>query len=105
MQRSRLRLAIYASAAVLAVVGGVGAAVAATTPAAGVLSATFSKDSDWGTGYQAKYIITNGTGATVNGWKTPCGMRQMKNAGGSRRSCTMASVRSSPGSPCLRMDW
>ncbi|MFI5893025.1 cellulose binding domain-containing protein [Actinoplanes sp. NPDC051513] len=77
MQRSRLRLAIYASAAVLAVAGGVGAAVAATTPttkAAGVLTATFSKDSDWGTGYQAKYTITNGTGATVNGWQLVFGL-------------------------------
>ncbi|MFF5295352.1 cellulose binding domain-containing protein [Paractinoplanes globisporus] len=77
MQRSRLRLAIYASAAVLAVGGGVGAAVAATTPstkAAGVLTATFSKDSDWGTGYQAKYTITNGTGATVNGWQLVFGL-------------------------------
>ncbi|WP_433371868.1 cellulose binding domain-containing protein [Actinoplanes sp. CA-142083] len=77
MQRSRLRLAIYASAAVLAVAGGVGAAVAATTPttkAAGVLTATFSKDSDWGTGYQAKYTITNGTGTAVNGWQLVFGL-------------------------------
>ncbi|GAA0562009.1 hypothetical protein GCM10010172_51450 [Paractinoplanes ferrugineus] len=77
MQRSRLRLAIYASAAVLAVGGGVGAAVAATTPttkAAGVLSATFTKDSDWGSGYQAKYTITNGTGAAVDGWQLVFGL-------------------------------
>ena len=77
MQRSRLRLAIYASAAVVAVGGGVGAAVAATTPttkAAGALTATFSKDSDWGTGYQAKYTITNGTGAAVNGWQLVFGL-------------------------------
>ncbi|GAA2650308.1 glycoside hydrolase family 18 protein [Paractinoplanes durhamensis] len=77
MQRSRLRLAIYASAAVLAVGGGVGAAVAATTPttkAAGVLSATFTKDSDWGSGYQAKYTITNGTGAAVSGWQLAFGL-------------------------------
>ncbi|MEU4239001.1 cellulose binding domain-containing protein [Actinoplanes sp. NPDC026619] len=77
MQRSRLRLAIYASAAVLAVGGGVGAAVAATTPttsAAGVLSASFAKDSDWGSGYQAKYTITNGTGAAVNGWSLVFGL-------------------------------
>src|SRR3954447_10727462 len=77
MQRSRLRLAIYASAAVVAVGGGVGAAVAATTPttkAAGVLTATFRKDSDWGTGYQAKYTITNGTGSAVNGWQLAFGL-------------------------------
>jgi hypothetical protein len=77
MQRSRLRLAIYAAAAVVAVGGGVGAAVAATTPtstAAGVLTATFSKDSDWGTGYQAKYTITNGTTSAVNGWQLVFGL-------------------------------
>ncbi|MCU7722301.1 cellulose binding domain-containing protein [Actinoplanes sp. KI2] len=77
MQRSRLRLAIYASAALVAVGGGVGAAVAATNPtsnAAGVLTATFSKDSDWGTGYQAKYTITNGTGSAVNGWQLVFGL-------------------------------
>src|SRR6185436_8123182 len=77
MQRSRLRLAIYASAVVLAVGGGVGAAVAATTPtttAAGVLSATFTKDSDWGSGYQAKYTIKNGTTAAVTGWSLAFGL-------------------------------
>src|SRR5437773_5567091 len=36
--------------------------------AAGPVTATFSKDSDWGTGYQAKYTIANGTGATINSW-------------------------------------
>jgi hypothetical protein len=79
MQRSRLRLAIYASAAVLAVAGGVGAAVAATTPAGttaatGGLTATFSKDSDWGTGYQGRYTIKNGTSAPVNGWQLAFGL-------------------------------
>ncbi len=77
MQRSRLRLAIYASAAVLAVGGGVGAAVAATSPttkAAAGLSATFSKDSDWGSGYQARYTIKNDTAATVTGWQLVFGL-------------------------------
>jgi hypothetical protein len=36
--------------------------------AAGSLTATFSKDSDWGTGYQAKYTVTNGTSTTVSAW-------------------------------------
>ncbi|BBH65205.1 hypothetical protein ACTI_18900 [Actinoplanes sp. OR16] len=75
MQRSRLRLAIYSSAAVLAVGGGIGAAVAATTPSStGTLTAAFVKDSDWGTGYQAHYTITNGTGAAVNGWEVTFGL-------------------------------
>jgi hypothetical protein len=77
MQRSRLRLAIYASAAALAVGGGAVAAFAATSPstkAASGLSAVFSKDSDWGSGYQAKYTITNNTGATVNGWTLAFGL-------------------------------
>ncbi|BCJ43377.1 hypothetical protein GCM10010168_43130 [Actinoplanes ianthinogenes] len=69
MQRSRLRLAIYSSAAVLAVGGGIGAAVAATTGGTGGLTASFAKDSDWGTGYQAHYTIKNDTGAAVNGWQ------------------------------------
>jgi hypothetical protein len=69
MQRSRLRLAIYATATVLAVGGGVGAAVAATNPVAGGVTATFSTDSDWGTGYQARYTIRNGTGQAVDGWR------------------------------------
>ncbi|MET0422335.1 MAG: cellulose binding domain-containing protein, partial [Actinoplanes sp.] len=77
MQRSRLRLAIYASAALVAVGGGVGAAVAATNPgvtAAGSLTATFNKDSDWGSGYQARYTIKNDTGAAVNGWQLAFGL-------------------------------
>ncbi|WP_436525547.1 cellulose binding domain-containing protein [Actinoplanes sp. HUAS TT8] len=73
MQRSRLRLAIYSSAALLAVGGGIGAAVAATT-SSGTLSASFTKESDWGTGYQAHYTITNNTGAAVNGWQLVFGL-------------------------------
>jgi hypothetical protein len=72
MHRSRLRLTIYLSAAALAVGGGAVAAVAATTPspkAAGALTATFSQDSDWGSGYQAKYTIKNTGTAAVTGWQ------------------------------------
>jgi chitinase len=32
------------------------------------VTATFGKDSDWGTGYQGKYTITNGTSATITSW-------------------------------------
>jgi chitodextrinase len=46
-----------------------GVALTATmASAAGSVTATFSKDSDWGTGYQAKYTIANGTSATINSW-------------------------------------
>jgi hypothetical protein len=70
MARTRLRLSIYAVSALLAVGGGALAAVAATTPAAtGGLTATFSKDSDWGTGYQARYTIRNTGGTAVSGWQ------------------------------------
>lgn len=70
MPRNRLRLTIYLSAVLLAAGGGAAAAVAATTPkAAGTLTATFSKDSDWGTGYQARYTITNTGSAAVSGWQ------------------------------------
>jgi Cellulose binding domain len=41
--------------------------VAPAAYAAGV-SAAFSKDSDWGTGYQARYTITNGTASTITSW-------------------------------------
>jgi hypothetical protein len=77
MQRSRLRLAIYASAALVAVGGGAVAAFAATGPstkAASGLTAVFSTDSNWGSGYQARYTITNNTGATVNGWTLAFGL-------------------------------
>ncbi|GAA2355817.1 cellulose binding domain-containing protein [Dactylosporangium salmoneum] len=64
---SRLRLAL-AAAAVLVTAGGI-AAVANPAQAAGSLTATLSYDSDWGSGYQAKYTIANGTAATVSTWK------------------------------------
>ncbi|MDM4720558.1 cellulose binding domain-containing protein [Micromonospora sp. WMMA1363] len=31
-------------------------------------TATFAKLSDWGTGWEGKYTITNGGGTTINGW-------------------------------------
>lgn len=47
-------------------------ALAATGPAptaAGALTATFQKDSDWGSGYQATFTIRNTGGAPVSGWQ------------------------------------
>src|SRR5690349_18118617 len=70
MRRSRLRLAIYITSALLAAGGGVGVTVAATGPgaAASGVTATFSKDSDWGSGYQGKFTITNKGSAVITHW-------------------------------------
>ena len=73
MGRKRLRLAIYAGAAVLAAGGGAIAAVAGTSPG-GTLSASFSKDSDWGSGYQAKFTIKNTGSSPVSGWELDFGL-------------------------------
>ncbi len=37
--------------------------------AAGSPTATFSKDSGWGTGYQGKYTIANGGTTTMTSWR------------------------------------
>src|SRR5882724_7236303 len=42
--------------------------VASSAYAAGSVTATFTKTSDWGTGYEAKYTITNGTTTATTGW-------------------------------------
>src|SRR5204862_6462105 len=60
------RLVIVAALLIAAATVGVAALPA---QAAGSLTATFSKDSDWGSGYQGKYTVANATGATVTGWK------------------------------------
>jgi hypothetical protein len=62
----RLRI-LLAAATVL--VGSVGVAALVTpAEAAGSLAASLSYDSDWGSGYQAKYTINNGTSSTVTSW-------------------------------------
>ena len=67
MARLRLRL-VLAAAALVAGSAGV-AAIVNPAEAAGSLTATLSYDSDWGTGYQAKYTVLNGTSSTVTSWK------------------------------------
>ena len=44
------------------------AAFPGSATAAGSVTATFTKTSDWGTGYEAKYTITNGTSAATSSW-------------------------------------
>jgi hypothetical protein len=62
----RLHLAGIAIAVAVAA-AGTAIALAAPAYAAGV-TATFTKDSDWGSGYQGKFTITNGSTGTVNTW-------------------------------------
>ena len=65
MRRTILRLVVaFAATALLALPHSAPDARAATAP-----TATFTKDSGWGTGYQGKYTITNGGSTTLNGWK------------------------------------
>ena len=60
------RLVIGAALLIAAATVGVAALPA---QAAGSLTATFSKDSDWGSGYQGKYTIANGTATAITSWK------------------------------------
>ncbi|GAB2856181.1 glycosyl hydrolase family 18 protein [Lentzea nigeriaca] len=53
-------------AAVAAMV--LGLAVVPAASGAGGVSATFSKGSDWGTGYEGKYTITNNSTAALTSW-------------------------------------
>jgi cellulose binding protein with CBM2 domain len=63
------RRAIAACTAV-AVTAGVAAALAAVPAgAATVPTAAFTKTSDWGTGYEGRYTITNGGPTTIAGWR------------------------------------
>jgi chitinase len=55
-------------AAALAAAGAVVPIVTTSASAAGSLTATFTVDQDWGSGWGATYKITNGTASTVNGW-------------------------------------
>ncbi len=43
--------------------------VPATAHAAAGASATFSKPADWGSGWEGRFTLTNGTGAAINGWR------------------------------------
>ncbi|GAA2716219.1 cellulose binding domain-containing protein [Micromonospora olivasterospora] len=62
----RSRSLVLALVAVLAAT--VGAAWVALPAYAAGATASFVKTSDWGTGWEGKYTITNGGTTTVNGW-------------------------------------
>src|SRR5690242_6906692 len=66
IRRSRLLAAVLASAGVLTGLAAVEAS--GGWAAAPGLTATFTRSSDWGTGFVANYTVTNGSSAAVNGW-------------------------------------
>ena len=64
MSRKRWHLlGLFTAAGALAV-----GLVTVPASAAGGVSAAFSKGSDWGTGYEGKYTINNGSGSTLPSW-------------------------------------
>jgi hypothetical protein len=64
-RRAAAALAVAVALATPAVLVSIGGpAGAASSP-----TATFAKTSDWGTGYEAKYTITNGGSSTLTGWR------------------------------------
>jgi hypothetical protein len=60
----RRRLAVLLTASVMIMLG----LVAAPATAAAGLTATFTKVSDWGSGFEGKVTVTNTSGTTLNGW-------------------------------------
>ena len=66
MSRSRIVAALGTLGAALLVSAAI--AIALPAQADGTVTATFSKDSDWGTGYQAKYTVTNGSSTAISSW-------------------------------------
>src|SRR5439155_13556026 len=68
MSRIRWHLPAMLVTAVLLVLGIVLVPGQAAQGATGV-TATFTKTQDWGTGYEGKYTITNGTSGTLATWR------------------------------------
>jgi hypothetical protein len=66
LARSRIIAAVAALSGAALVATAL--ALAAPAQAAGSVTATFTKDSDWGTGYQGKYTITNGSTSGISAW-------------------------------------
>ena len=70
----RLRTAMVTAAVTL--LGGVAAVVVAAPAMAAGPTATFVKTSDWGSGWEGKYTITNGGTTTMNGGRSPSTCRR-----------------------------
>lgn len=51
-----------------AVAGALAAAIVLVAPSASAETAAFTRTSTWGTGYEAKFTVTNNTSATINSW-------------------------------------
>lgn len=66
MRRRRIRLPLLAAGTLLAPLFAV--ALPATAAHAAAPTAAFAKGSDWGSGYQGGYTVTNGSSTALNGW-------------------------------------
>lgn len=65
----KLGVRTVALAGVLAVVAAGALVASATATAAAAPTATFVKVSDWGSGWEGRYTITNGGSSTLNSWQ------------------------------------
>ncbi|WP_329494177.1 glycoside hydrolase family 18 chitinase [Kitasatospora herbaricolor] len=66
MRRRRIRIPLLAAGSLLAPL--IAVALPATAAHAASPTATLVKGSDWGSGYEGSYTITNGSTSTLNGW-------------------------------------
>lgn len=67
-QRSRVVGVSLAAAAVIGAATAVAFGAGTGPGASGPVTASFAKTSDWISGYQAQYTVSNGTGRTLHGW-------------------------------------
>lgn len=68
MSRTRWHLPAFFVVALLLIFGLL-VVPSQTAQGAGGVSATFSKSSDWGSGYEGKYTIANASGSTLATWR------------------------------------
>jgi chitinase len=67
-RRTMPRIRWQLMALLAAVVGVIAGLMVAPASAAGGVTATFTKSSDWGTGYEGKYTISNGGTTGISAW-------------------------------------